>query len=238
MSGDVFTILGGKGGVGKTTTVVNVGIALQESGLSTVLVDADLGMSNLGELLGVDTRAPFHEVLAGNAELSAAITQGPADVSVIAGRGGLEAFAEADPSNIQPVLRTLAESYEVVLVDTGAGLSHEQLIPAGAADSVVLVTTADDVALVDTRKVAALAERVNGSVLGAVITRVEGDVEVSAIADELNRDVLAVVPDVDTTPADDPIVIDEPDSYAAQAYRRLGTKLANFVPRAPESTRP
>ena len=57
MAGYVCTIAGGKGGVGKTTTAINIAAALEENGYDTVVVDADLGMANLGNMLGIDRGA-------------------------------------------------------------------------------------------------------------------------------------------------------------------------------------
>ncbi|AQL43498.1 hypothetical protein BV210_12690 [Halorientalis sp. IM1011] len=229
MAGDVYTVAGGKGGVGKTTTAVNTAIALQDAGRRTVVVDADLGMTNLSELLGIDHEPRLHDVLAGEAEIGDAIAEGPEGVSVLAGRGTLESFAEADPSNLQPVLRALKRSFEAVIVDTGAGLSHETLVPAGMSDGIVLVTTPDEVSLTDARKVGELAERVEGRIVGAVLTKVRDDVDVSEVGEELGHEILGVVPQDDVATADEPLVITSPDSYAAQAYRRLGTKLADRI---------
>ncbi|WP_336002051.1 MinD/ParA family ATP-binding protein [Halorientalis halophila] len=229
MAGHVYTVAGGKGGVGKTTTTVNVGIALQESGRDTVVVDADLGMTNLSELLGLDHEPHLHDVLAGEAEMGDAIATGPKGVSVLAGRGTLDSFAAADPSNLRPVLRALRRSFDAVIVDTGAGLSHETLVPAGVSDGIVLVTTPDEVSLTDARKVGELADHVDGTVVGAVLTKVRDDIDVSAVGEELGEDVLGVVPKDDEATADEPLVVTSPDSYAAQAYRRLGAKLGNRI---------
>ncbi|RXK51858.1 MinD/ParA family ATP-binding protein [Halorientalis pallida] len=233
MAGDVYTVAGGKGGVGKTTTAVNTAIALQDAGRRTVVVDADLGMTNLSELLGLEHEPRLHDVLAGEAELGDAIAEGPSGLSVLAGRGTLESFAEADPSNLRPVLRALQRSYEAVIVDTGAGLSHETLVPAGMSDGIVLVTTPDEVSLTDARKVGELADHVDGSIVGAVLTKVRDDIDVSAVGEELGEEILGVVPQDDEATANEPLVVTSPDSYAAQAYRRLGTKLADWIDDSP-----
>ncbi|MFB6084774.1 MAG: MinD/ParA family protein [Halorientalis sp.] len=229
MAGDVYTIAGGKGGVGKTTTAVNTAVALQATGRRTVVVDADLAMTNLSELLGLDHEPRLHDVLAGEAEIGDAIAEGPEGVSVLAGRGTLDSFAAADPSTLKPVLRALRRSYEAVVVDTGAGLSHETLVPAGLSDGIVLVTTPDEVSLTDARKVGELADQVDGTVVGAVLTKVRDDVDVSAVGDELGHEILSVIPRDDVATEDEPLVVTSPDSYAAQAYRRLGTKLADRI---------
>jgi septum site-determining protein MinD len=58
---------------------------------------------------------------------------------------------------------------------------------------------------------------------------VRDDIDVSAVGDELDEEILGVVPQDDVATADEPLVVNSPDSYAAQAYRRLGTKLADRI---------
>jgi septum site-determining protein MinD len=229
MVGDIFTVAGGKGGVGKTTTTINTGVALQEAGHDTIVVDADLGMTNLGKILDIDHQPRLHHVLAGEAEVSQAITEGPGGLSVLAGHESLEAFAHGDPSNLRPVLHSLAESFDAVVVDTGAGVSQETMIPAGASDGMLLVTTPDEVSIVDARKMVDIADRVDTEVVGAVITKADEDTAVSAVAEELGEDVLSVVPRDKAATTEEPLVLEAEESYAAQAYRRLAMKLTDHV---------
>lgn len=229
MVGDIFTIAGGKGGVGKTTTTMNAGVALQNAGHDTIIVDADLGMTNLGELLGIDHEPLLHDVLAGEAEPQDAITQGPAGVDVLVDEGSLEAFAKAEPTNLRPLLEHLAEAYEFVLVDTGAGISHETIEPMKASDGIVIVTTPDEVSIRDARKIGELGDRVDTGVAGAVVTRATADTRVEVVEEQIGTDVLAVVPQDETATTDEPLVVNHADSYAAQAYRRLATKLGDMT---------
>jgi len=78
MVAKVYTIASGKGGTGKTTTTVNLGTALALLGKKTVIIDADIGMANLGLLLGLE-RCPvtLHEVLSGKADVRDAVYEGP-----------------------------------------------------------------------------------------------------------------------------------------------------------------
>ncbi|MFB6142969.1 MAG: MinD/ParA family protein [Halorientalis sp.] len=225
MTGYVYTIAGGKGGVGKTTTAINVAVALQEAGHDVVVVDADLGMANLGAMLDIDHDPSLHQVLAGKAAVSDAITEGPGGITVVPGERDLEAFADADPAKLRKVVKALSTAYEIVLIDTGAGLSHETTVPLGLSDGVLLVTTADDVAVGDTVKTAQLTDRIDGDLIGAVLTRAGDDTNVSDVADELDLEMLAVVPEDEEAARDEPLVINHSDSYAAEAYRRLGSTL-------------
>lgn len=225
MAGYVCTIAGGKGGVGKTTTAINIAAALEENGYDTVVVDADLGMANLGNMLGLEYETSIHEVLAGDETVSAALSDAQMGMTVIPGEQSLEAFAEADPAKLRKVINTLKNTFDVVLVDTGAGLSHETTVPLGLADGVLLVTTPDDVAVNDTIKTADLAQRVDGHVIGALITRVTRDTEVQEIADRFDMPLLGVIPaDIEAT-RDEPLLENAPESTPADAYRQLATSL-------------
>ena len=226
MSGYVCTIAGGKGGVGKTTTAINTAAVLQEAGeYDAVIVDADLGMANLGEMLEVEFDISVHDILAGSSTVSAALTDASGGITVIPGEQSLEAFAEADPAKLRKVLKTLRNTYDVVLVDTGAGLSHETTVPLGLADGVLLVTTPDDVAVSDTGKTAELADRVEGTVIGTLVTRVTRETDVQAIADTLDSPLLGVIPADINAAGREPLVINAPESNAADAYRQLTASL-------------
>ena len=226
MAGYVCTVAGGKGGVGKTTTAVNIAAAMQEAGYDVVVVDADLGMANLGAMLEVEPETSIHEVLAGGNAVSAALTDVQGGITIVPGEQSLEAFADADPAKLKSVVRTLRNAYDVVLVDTGAGLSHETTVPLGLADGIVLITTPDDVAVGDAVKTAELADRVGGEVLGTVLNRVTTDTEVEDIADQFDEPLLAVVPDDIGATETEPLVLNAPDSPAAEAFRQLSELLA------------
>lgn len=225
MGGYVCTIAGGKGGVGKTTTAVNLAAAVEATGHEAVVVDADLAMANLGELLDIDVDVSIHDVLSDEATVSEALTPGPAGLSLIPGEQRLEAFAEADPAKLRKVITTLRESHDAVFVDTGAGLSHETAVPLGLADGVLLVSTPDDVAISDTVKTAELARRVDGNVIGTVLANVSASTDMSGIDTSFDAPVLGVIPADDVTDRAEPRVRNHPDSNVAGAYTHLAQEL-------------
>ncbi|WP_436925595.1 MinD/ParA family ATP-binding protein [Halosimplex amylolyticum] len=225
MAGYVCTVAGGKGGVGKTTTAVNVAAAMEQDGYDVVVVDADLGMANLGAMLGVDPETSIHQILAGGRAVSEALTDVQGGITIVPGEQSLEAFADADPAKLSKVIKTLRNAYDVVLIDTGAGLSHETTVPLGLADGVVLITTPDDVAVGDAIKTAELADRVDGEVIGTVLNRTTTETDVEAIADRFNSKLFAVIPDDIEATAEEPLVLNAPESAAAEAYRQLTERL-------------
>lgn len=221
MAGYVCAIAGGKGGVGRTTTAVNVGAVLQtDAGYDTVVVDADLAMSNVGRMLGVDSEATIHEVLAGNARVDEAIVQTADGLGVVAGAPALEAYAEANMANLDRVVDLLAEIHDVVLVDTGAGVGEEATVPMRLADGILVVTTTGQTALRSTHSTIQLAERIDGTVLGGIATRARGADELDRIEAELGIPALGLVPE-HTGGSEEPLVTNSPSSPAAQAYQYL-----------------
>jgi len=237
-SGRVFAVASGKGGVGKTTTAVNVAAVVAEADRSVVLVDYDLGMANVGQVLAVEdpAAATLHDVLAGDAKPLDAVSAAPGGFDVVVGGTDIEDFGRADPSKLRGVADALRSEYDVTIVDTGGGLSHDTTVPLGLADGTVLVSTRQAAALENTAKTRDLVERVGGSVTGLVVTRVSG----SDVADDddevaaLDVDVLGSIPEdgsvADSERAGEPLVSFAPESPAAVAYRELGYELLGESP--------
>lgn len=226
MSAQVHAIAGGKGGVGKTTTTLNVAAALAAAGYDVVAVDVDLAMANLGQMLGIEAEdAPsVHEVLGADTTVGDAVHETDYGFDVVAGTQKLEGFVNADPARLRAdVVNPLREAYDVVLLDTSAGLSHEVTVPLGLADSVLLITTADVVAIKDAAKTGELAARVDGRVEGVVLTRARNDEATQQIIDELGDQVLAVVPEDGHISMNAPIATT--DSPTSAAYGELAARL-------------
>jgi len=225
MGGSVYTFAGGKGGVGKTTVTANVAMALSEKGYDVAAIDADIGMSNLGRLLDVECDCGIGRVLAGEATLDDAVIEGPDGLTLVAGEDDLEAVKNADPANFKDVINPLAESHDIVLVDTGANLNHQNLVAYGLADAVALVTTATKVALGDIERTKEMVEHVDGTVAGAVVTRHRSDSDQpdpDKIATYLDTNLLAAVPDYSETQPREPLT-KHGDGPAVTKYGQLAT---------------
>jgi septum site-determining protein MinD len=236
----VYAVASGKGGVGKTTTVANLGAVLAAGGHETVVVDADLGMGNLAGALGVDADGgpTVHDVLAGRATAVEARREGPVGLGVLPASDSLDDFGAANPSNLTALLDGLDEAgVEVALVDTSAGLSHDSVEPLRVADEVLLVSTPERGALGDTAKTRDVAGRFGTPMAGAVVTRVGSGTDLDAVADRLGVPIRGSIPDdpaVSTAAeAGDPLVVGAPDAPATDAYRRLAAELTGDESLAP-----
>lgn len=224
MRGHCYAVASGKGGVGKTTTAVNTATKMAEREDDVVVVDADLAMTNLGRVLGVDHEPTLHDVLADDASLEAAIdTSGP--VAVLPGSTAIDSFRDADPSGLGQVIKRLRTAFDVVFVDTGAGVSHETMVACGIADDVILVTTPHEMAVTDTEKSRQMVEKVDGSVAGTVVTRSDSTAA-SEVTDRLGTDLLGRVPDAPETVGNEPVVATAPGSAVAAAYDEIAGVLS------------
>jgi len=239
----VYAIASAKGGVGKTTTTAAVATLLAESGADVVAIDADIGMANLADALGVTPgETTVHDVLAGDADPEAAVHEGPDGLRVVPGETAIDAYAAADPSKLRAVVEAFADA-DYVFLDAGAGLSHDSTLPLGLADETLLVSTRERSALGDTEKTRQLVERLGGSVAGAVLTRVDArDLddghEAEIVADILNADVLGRIPEdpaiLRASTAGEPVVSTEPNAPASHAYRDLVRALTGATIDDPE----
>ncbi len=217
----VYTIAGGKGGVGKSTTTASVGTVLHRSGYDVALVDADLSMANLADVVGATSDRGIDRVLAGEADVDDVVVSVDDGPDVVPGGRTVEQFEASDPANLRRAIDPLAADYDVVLVDTGAGLSHESLVATGLADGTVLVTTPDDAAVADVAKTGEFVDHADATVIGAVVTRTGEGTDLGSIADRLGVPLLGAIPE-DPAVGTDPVT----DGDAGTAYEELAATLA------------
>ncbi|USZ66925.1 cell division ATPase MinD [Halorussus salilacus] len=240
MSDTVYAIASGKGGVGKTTTAINLGAMLADRDHSVVVVDTDLGMANLAGFLDFEVESPtLHEVLADEATAEEAVYAAPGDIDVLPSATDIEAFAKSNPANLRGVVADLREEYDYVLLDTGAGVSYDSLVPLALADAVLLVATPDVASVRDTAKTGELAERVGTEVAGAVLAQRGSDIlNADDVEDTLGTEVLAVVPSDEAVPmgidAGRPLAAFAPNAPAGQAYRDLAAVVTGDAEPDPE----
>lgn len=221
----VVTVGGAKGGAGKTVTAVNVAAAMRSAGFDVVVVDADIGTTNVADVLELTCDPGIHQVLAGSADVENATVAHETGLDVVSGGDSIEYLAEADPAQLRPVVRTLRANYDAVVIDTGTGLSHEVLVPFGLADSVALVSTPDDTSVVDTRKTAEVVGKVDGRLLGVVVNRLTDDTDVETIRERLELNLLEMLPNDPEACKTEPVIYEAPESDLADGYRKLATTL-------------
>lgn len=148
----VLAVTSGKGGVGKTSTSVNLSIALAQAGSKVILLDADLGLANVEVLLGLNSIYNLQHVITGEKTMEQILVKGPGNVSIVPGTSGLAKLAdlnERSRRNIMDGLRQLQEQADFIVIDTMAGIGRGAMTFVSAADEVLLVSTPEPSSIVD-----------------------------------------------------------------------------------------
>jgi len=173
--GRVFAVAGAKGGVGKTTTTLDLAAALANAGHAVVVVEADLAMANAVDFLDLPAEAgsgpTLHDVLADTTPVSEATYAAPGGFDIVPSGVDLAGFAAAGIESLDPVVEQLRPEYDAVLIDTPAGVTRETLYPVEIADETVLVSTPRAASVRDADKTVEMIERLGGTVRGVVFTR-------------------------------------------------------------------
>ena len=148
----VITVTSGKGGVGKTNIVGNLAITYQRMGKRVLIFDADLGLANIDIIFGINPKYTIEEVIKGEKELSQIIAKGPEGVDVIPASSGVQELShltEGHKINLLNEFDLLNNMYDVLLIDTGAGISSNVIYFNLAAQERIVVVTSEPTSITD-----------------------------------------------------------------------------------------
>jgi flagellar biosynthesis protein FlhG len=181
----------GKGGVGKSSLVVNLGLILAKQGYRVPLMDGDMGLANIYILLGLAPRYTLRHVLTGEKELEEIILTGPAGLQIIPAASGVEALANLGEPERQALIQRLGrleDLADVLLVDTGAGISATVLSLLLACQEAVVVTTPEPTAITDAYALAKVVARRRAThPLRLVVNMVEGATQAEEVYRNIQR---------------------------------------------------
>ena len=148
----IIAVTSGKGGVGKTFVSANLAAALTRLGMRVLVLDADLGLANLDVVLNLYPKVTLHDVFTGKASLQDAVVTAPGGFHVLLAGSGMVEYSRLTPevrNQLIHVIDTLAPNYDVVLLDTGAGISDVVLFSVSLAKEVLIVATPEPTSLTD-----------------------------------------------------------------------------------------
>jgi flagellar biosynthesis protein FlhG len=148
----VITVTSGKGGVGKTNLTVNLALALSGLGQKVLVIDADFGLANVDVVLGCSAPYNILHLLEDKHRLSDIVADGPKGIKFMSGGSGIYQLANLSDTQLQYIISqiTLFDKWaDIILVDTGAGLSRNVLNFVMAADEVIIITTPEPTAITD-----------------------------------------------------------------------------------------
>ncbi len=148
----VIAITSGKGGVGKTNIVANLGISLSRLGKKVMIFDADLGLGNLDILLGLTPKYNFSHVTLGEKTLSEIIVEGPCNVKILPASSGIQEMANLSKEQTAGLLSDLYEvidPIDILLIDTAAGISSNVMYFNAIAQEVLVVVSPEPTSITD-----------------------------------------------------------------------------------------
>lgn len=148
----VVTITSGKGGVGKTNVTINLALALSKMGLKVVILDVDFGLANIDVLFGIVSKYTMLDLIHDQKNIFDVLTEGPDNIKFLSGGSGVEELIRLDRKQLRKFvsnINLLDKLFDVILIDTGAGLSQNVMSFVMAADEVILVTTPEPTSITD-----------------------------------------------------------------------------------------
>ncbi|MCX7842611.1 MAG: MinD/ParA family protein [Clostridia bacterium] len=239
----VITVTSGKGGVGKTNVTINLAIALSEMGYRVVILDVDFGLANIDVLFGIIPKYTLLDVIHNDMSILEILAEGPKNIKFISGGSGVEELVKLDKIQIERFIENIAlldKISDVIIIDTGAGLSDNVMSFVMAADEVLLVTTPEPTSITDAYAlIKMVSNRNKEKLIRVIVNRAENSNEA---IDILNK--LAVVSDkflslklhslgyivqdeavIKAVKMQQPFSLSFPKSHAARHIREISKKL-------------
>ena len=237
--GRVIVVTSGKGGVGKTTTTANLGMALAQRNRKVVVVDADFGLRNLDLLLGLENRVVYTavDVLTGQCRLEQALVKDKRRANLVLLPAAQNRTKDSvNPAQMKQLIAALAKVFDYVLVDSPAGIEMGFQNAIAAATEALVVTTPEISAVRDADRVIGLLEANNIKKTHLIINRLRPKMvaanemlSVEDVQEQLGIPLIGVVPDdeqvIVSTNKGQPLVLSSEPTLAGSAFENIARRL-------------
>lgn len=185
----IISVTSGKGGVGKTSLSVNLAASLSKHSTKVLVIDADLGLSNVEIMLGVTPSYTLKDVIKHGRAIEDVIIEGPYNIDFISGGNGFLELAELSEIEREEILikiHKLDELYDIIIIDTGAGISKNVTAFLTISDEIIVITTSEPTALTDAYSIIkVITEEKLKQKIGLIINRVKNKSEFQQASDIL-----------------------------------------------------
>ena len=161
----VIAVTGGKGGVGKTNVTLNLAMSMSQLGKKVLVLDADLGLANCDVMLGLRVQKNLFHVLSGEAELDDILIDGPFGIKIVPATSGTQSMTELKPVEHAGLIRAFSEMrtrFDILLVDTAAGISDMVLSFSRASQDVLVVVCDEPSSITDAYALMKILSREHG----------------------------------------------------------------------------
>ena len=148
----VIAVTSGKGGVGKSSISINLALQFRKLGKKVIILDADFGLANIEVMFGVIPKYNLSDLMFKGKELKEIITEGPEGVGFISGGSGIAKLVNLDKEQIRRLVGKLSELEglaDIIIIDTGAGISPSVMEFLMACPEMILVTTPEPTSITD-----------------------------------------------------------------------------------------
>ena len=177
-SARVITVTSGKGGVGKSNVSVNLAIQMSRLGKRAVILDADFGLANIEVMLGMRPQYNLADMMFRGKDVKDIICTGPEDIGFISGGSGLREMTNLNKDQILSLVRTMYELdhyADVVIIDTGAGISDTVIELVASSSEVLLVATPEPTSITDAYALLKTLHRHDGFEAGSTSIKMIGN---------------------------------------------------------------
>lgn len=195
----IIVINSGKGGVGKTTTAINLGASLNKLGKEVIIVDANLNTPNVGLQLGAPiVPITLNHVLKGKATVEEAIYEHHSGTKIVPSSLSIKELTKFNTNEIPRITKELSELCDYVIVDSAAGFGEEVMAVLKAADEIIIVTNPEMPAVTDALKSVKVAREMGKEINGVIVTRhtnARYEMPLSSIKSMLETQIIGVIPE-------------------------------------------
>jgi len=195
----VFVVTSGKGGVGKTTSAINLGMAINSLGGDVIVVDANLTTPNIGLHLGAPlVPVSLNHVLNNKAKISDAIYEHESGTKVLPSSLSIKELRKIKPERIPGIAKKLKKLADYIILDSAAGLGSESLGAIDSADELIIVTNPEIPAVTDALKTLKVAQELDKNIKGVIVNRVKRtrrEMSIKSIRDMLETPILGIIPE-------------------------------------------
>ena len=228
--GKAICVSGSKGGIGKTTTSINLALSLFNKKENVILVDANFTSPNVGIYLGHPvTPKSIHEVLSNKIKIEEAMYLHRSGLKIVPGNISLSSLENVNPSRLKTQVSRLKKDYDWIIIDSAAGLGRESMSALEACDEVLVVLNPELPSVTDASKTIRITQELNKEIAGIVLTRKRKkyDMSIKEIESMLELPVISVIPEDDyvrkAQSRRDAVTNLFPKSKVSKSYNRLSS---------------
>jgi len=238
MTAKVVTIASGKGGVGKTTSVANIAVALASHGQKVACIDGDIGLRNLDVVLGLENRIVYDlvDLIEGRCRLRQAMIRDKRlpELYLIPAAQTRDKTA-VSPSDMVRLCDELRQEVDWIIIDSPAGIERGFKNAIAAADRVLVMTIPEVSAVRDADRVIGLLDAEEKGPAALVINRLDlamvkrGDMlSVEDVLDLLAVELIGIIPEdenvIVASNRGQPLALDG-KSKVGQAFQNIAQRL-------------